>query len=129
MLRMGVTTAVGGNCGINVYDPSDYLNLIDREGAAVNVAMYAGHEYFRKAAGAADIYAGATEQQLAAMEEGIRRALDNGCVGCISLENIGNIQYKNGVLTIGDAVYSFGSEVRARFAAVDFDANKLYLEL
>jgi len=55
--------------------------------------------------------------------------LDNGCVGCISLENIGNIQYKNGVLTIGDAVYSFGSEVRARFAAVDFDANKLYLEL
>ncbi|MBQ3504078.1 MAG: amidohydrolase family protein [Oscillospiraceae bacterium] len=81
MLRMGVTTAVGGNCGINVYDPSDYLNLIDREGAAVNVAMYAGHEYFRKAAGAADIYAGATEQQLAAMEDGIRKALSDGCVG------------------------------------------------
>ena len=57
MLRMGVTTAVGGNCGINVYDPGDYLELVDRQGAPVNVALFAGHEYYRKAAGAADIYA------------------------------------------------------------------------
>lgn len=27
MLRMGVTTAVGRNCGINVYDPCKYLEL------------------------------------------------------------------------------------------------------
>ncbi len=69
MLRQGVTTATGGNCGINVCDPSEYLNLIDRDGAAVNVAMFAGHEYFRKAAGAEDIYAHATESQKAAMAE------------------------------------------------------------
>ena len=81
MLRMGVTTATGGNCGINVYDPSAYLDLIDREGAAVNVAMFAGHEYFRKAAGATDIYAGSTAEQLAAMETSIAKALENGCVG------------------------------------------------
>ena len=81
MLRMGVTTATGGNCGINVYDPSEYLDLIDRDGAAVNVAMFAGHEYFRKAAGASDIYAGTTPEQLTAMEEGIVKALKNGCVG------------------------------------------------
>ena len=81
MLRMGVTTATGGNCGINVYDPGEYLDLIDRDGAAVNVAMLAGHEYFRKAAGASDIYAGSTEAQLTAMETAIREALDKGCVG------------------------------------------------
>ena len=40
MLRMGVTTAVGGNCGINVYDPVEYLGLVDRDGAPVNVAMH-----------------------------------------------------------------------------------------
>ena len=55
--------------------------VIDREGAAVNVAMFAGHEYFRKAAGAEDIYAGSTEAQLTAMEEGITKALEDGCVG------------------------------------------------
>ena len=81
MLKQGVTTAVGGNCGINVYDPSAYLDIVDRDGAAVNVALYAGHEYFRKAAGATDIYAGSTEEETQKMAADIRTALDNGCVG------------------------------------------------
>ena len=81
MLRMGVTTAVGGNCGINYHDPVDYLDLVDRQGTPVNVAMFAGHEYFRKAAGAEDIYAKATEAQKQIMAENISRALDGGCVG------------------------------------------------
>ncbi|MBQ3488624.1 MAG: amidohydrolase family protein [Clostridia bacterium] len=81
MLRQGVTTAVGGNCGINVHDPVEYLDLVDSRGAAVNVAMFAGHEYFRKAAGATDIYALATEEQKAVMEKNVARALEGGCVG------------------------------------------------
>lgn len=81
MLRMGVTTAVGGNCGINVAHPLTYLDIVDREGAAVNVALYAGHEYFRKAAGAGDIYAPATEPQKVTMERFLAEALAGGCVG------------------------------------------------
>lgn len=81
MLRQGVTTAVGGNCGGNVHDPVDYLNIMDREGAAVNVALYAGHEYFRIAAGAEDIYGGSTEAQRCEMEKNICAALKGGCVG------------------------------------------------
>ena len=81
MLRMGVTTAAGGNCGINVYDPVEYLALVDKDGAPVNMVMFAGHEYFRKAAGAEDIYAEATESQKRLMEGAIRTALENGCAG------------------------------------------------
>ena len=81
MLRQGVTTAVGGNCGGNVHDPVDYLDIVDRDGAAVNVALYAGHEYFRTAAGAEDIYGGATQLQQQEMEKHIRCALEQGCVG------------------------------------------------
>ena len=81
MLRQGVTTAVGGNCGGNVHDPVDYLKIVDRDGAAVNVALYAGHEYFRIAAGAEDIYGGSTEAQRQEMEQKLRAALDAGCVG------------------------------------------------
>ena len=81
MLRMGVTTAVGGNCGINVADPVEYLKTVDRDGAAVNVALFAGHEYFRKAAGATDIYAPASEEQKQEMEKNIALALEQGCVG------------------------------------------------
>ncbi|MCD8224454.1 MAG: amidohydrolase family protein [Clostridiales bacterium] len=81
MLRMGVTTAVGGNCGINVYDPVSYLDLLDRDGAPVNVAMFAGHEYFRRASGAEDKYGPVTEKQLSDIKKGLRAALDAGCVG------------------------------------------------
>lgn len=80
MLRMGVTTVAGGNCGINVCDPVEYLKLAD-EGVPVNVIMLAGHEYFRKAAGAEDIYGHATEEQKQAMEKAIARALEAGCAG------------------------------------------------
>lgn len=81
MLRMGVTTAVGGNCGINVYDPVKYLDIVDRDGAPVNVAMLAGHEYFRRAAGADNIYAPASEEEKRRMEAGITDALAGGCAG------------------------------------------------
>ena len=57
MLRMGVTTAVGGNCGLNICDPLRYLALADQQGIPVNLALFAGHEYFRNAAGAQDKYA------------------------------------------------------------------------
>lgn len=81
MLRMGVTTAVAGNCGENKYHPADYLDIVDRDGAAVNVAMLAGHGWFRAEAGATDKYAPATEAQIDAMTDGIRESLDRGCLG------------------------------------------------
>ena len=81
MLRMGVTTAVAGNCGENKYHPADYLDIVDRDGAAVNVAMLAGHGWFRERAGATDKYAPATEAQIDAMTDGIRESLARGCLG------------------------------------------------
>ncbi|MEA5152249.1 MAG: amidohydrolase family protein [Oscillospiraceae bacterium] len=81
MLRMGVTTAIGGNCGQNCCDPGDYLDIVDRDGAAVNVGMLAGHEFFRRQAGAADKYAHTTPGQRAAMADAIATALDRGCAG------------------------------------------------
>ena len=81
MLRMGVTTAVGGNCGLNVHDPAAYLDLVDRDGAPVNVALFAGHGYFREQAGALDKYAPIAPSQMRAMQSGIEGALRSGCAG------------------------------------------------
>ena len=81
MLRMGVTTAVGGNCGSNVYDPAEYLQIADRYGAAVNVALFAGHSSIRRKAGVKDKYASASREQIARMEQYADEALSAGCVG------------------------------------------------
>lgn len=81
MLRMGVTTAIGGNCGESVCHPADYLDLAERQGMAVNVGMLAGHEYFRNAAGATDKYAPASEAQKEQMSREIAESLKRGCLG------------------------------------------------
>ena len=81
MLRMGVTTAIGGQCGISQYDPVAYLDLVDRYGAAVNVGMLAGEAFFRERAGHDDKYTPVTEDELAAMERELAQALEGGCLG------------------------------------------------
>ena len=82
MLRQGVTSVLAGNCGLNVCDPGDYLDLVDAEGAYVNVAMMAGLQYYRdEVLGITDHYAHATAQQCAQMADGLAKALDRGCAG------------------------------------------------
>lgn len=81
MLRMGVTTVVAGNCGQNVCEPADYLDIVDRVGAPVNVAMLAGHTMLRNIAGARDKYARITAEQLEALCKKTEEQLDRGCAG------------------------------------------------
>ena len=54
MLKMGVTTAFGGNCGTSTVNPIHLLDIVDRDGCAVNMGMFAGHTYYRELAGATD---------------------------------------------------------------------------
>lgn len=81
MLRMGVTTVAAGNCGSNAMHPVAYLDLVDRDGAPVNVAMLAGHGWFRAAAGARDKYAPAASEEREIIRRSLREALDGGCAG------------------------------------------------
>ena len=81
MLRMGVTSVLAGNCGDNVCHPARYLDLVDREGAAVNVAMLAGHSWFRVQAGVTDKYAPAAAWQIQQMTDAMSDALEQGCLG------------------------------------------------
>lgn len=80
-LRMGVTSAFGGNCGINVLEPTEYFRLLDRDGALINVGLFCGHNYFREKAGAMDKYRPVSAAELQLMKEEIRRNLEAGCFG------------------------------------------------
>ena len=81
LLRMGVTSCLAGNCGDNFCDPSEFLDLIDREGCFVNVMMLAGYTYFREKLSAADRYTPATAAERSAVGRALKNALEHGCAG------------------------------------------------
>lgn len=81
MVQMGVTTALGGNCGDNQWDPGDYLDMLDRKGTAMNLGLLAGHTYLRNAGGGADKYAAVSAETLERMKELGRACLERGCFG------------------------------------------------
>lgn len=81
MLRMGVTTAIGGNCGINTVSPVKYLDLMDRDGGAIHMGLLAGHTSFREAAGHGDKYTAIQPDELKKIAAMTQEALEAGCVG------------------------------------------------
>lgn len=81
MLRMGVTTAIGGNCGINTVSPVKYLELMDRDGGPVNMGLLAGHTFLREQAGHADKYTAVTREELSRIVRLSQEALEAGCLG------------------------------------------------
>lgn len=81
MLRMGVTTAIGGNCGSNTVDPARYLALMDRDGGPVNMGLLVGHGWLRRQTGRWDKYGPVTQEGLRRMSALAREALAAGCLG------------------------------------------------
>lgn len=80
MLRMGVTTVLGGNCGDNVLPPKEYFEAV-REGLPVNLCLLAGHGDARRLAGVTDRYAAPTPEQITKMAEILKEWIADGCFG------------------------------------------------
>ncbi len=81
MLQMGVTTAVGGNCGNNRQDTEAFFGFIDKNGAPINYLLYIGHNYLRKKVGL-DIDGVATKSQIEKMRDMAKREIEQeGVIG------------------------------------------------
>lgn len=83
MLKMGVTTAIGGNCGIFPSDcpPTTYLEALKRHGTPINLGLLVPAILLREKAGQKDLYAPVSPEQLEAMKMMLAQQLRDGCIG------------------------------------------------
>ena len=94
MAKMGVTTCIGGNCGIVEADIKDYLGSVDRHGLSVNYGTLLGYSTLREKVGASDKYKACTEKEMEEIKKLIREGLSYGAAG-VSL----GIEYTPGSTT------------------------------
>jgi N-acyl-D-amino-acid deacylase len=81
MLKMGVTTCLGGNCGVQHQDMKVFKETIQKLGGTpVNYLMLVGYNAYRTKLGV-DTYTKANEQQKAELLEIMKRELAEGAYG------------------------------------------------
>ena len=102
MLEMGVTTAVGGNCGMQNQNLSYFKEVLDRLGGSpVNYIMLAGYNTFRYELGIGR-YETASQEQRETIRNLLQRELNEGAYG-ISF----GIVYDPGITT-EEILYAIG---------------------
>lgn len=80
MLRMGVTTMLGGNCGDNILPPEEYFVLAEA-GLPANLALLAGHGAARESLGIHDRYVTLDDEQIKQVRQVLEQWLEAGCYG------------------------------------------------
>ena len=78
----GITTTVGGNCGLSPTNIRAFFDEQEAKGFPIHQAMLVGHETpLRRAAGLIDPYQAAGPGQIEQMERLAKRALEDGACG------------------------------------------------
>ena len=95
MARMGVTTAVGGNCGLNTCKKSaaGYFNLLEQSGIPINYVGFTGYGYSREQQGH-ELNRPLTYPEFEELAPLIRNDLEKGACG-VSL----GLEYVPGIST------------------------------
>ncbi len=81
LLKNGITTAVGGNCGSNRNNFYEFIDFINKQGYPMNFMTYIGHNYLRNLSGNTDIYQKSSQGQIEFIAAEIEKAVEFGALG------------------------------------------------
>ncbi len=82
MVRQGVTTSVGGNCGLGPVELGPFFDRLDQDGFPLNQAMLIGHSFgLRERVGAVNPRLPATPDQIGRMTALAEQAFADGAAG------------------------------------------------
>ena len=77
----GITTSIGGNCGLSPIGMEDFFQAQERDGYPIHQAEYVGHSFsLRREVGLLNPYVPASPEQIARMEYLAQKALEEGPV-------------------------------------------------
>lgn len=80
--KMGVTTAITGNCGFGPYPIKDFIDTMNTEGFPINHGALIGHSFdMRKMVGLEDPYKTATQKEIDEMVRIASEAMEQGALG------------------------------------------------
>ena len=80
LLKTGVTTMVGGNCGISPYPLDSYMDRINKNNMSINYLMLIGYNTLRKIVGV-NKYKKATKKDIEIIKEMVTKGLCQGAMG------------------------------------------------
>ncbi len=122
MALMGVTTVVGGNCGLGEANISNYLQILDKQGIPVNYVGLIGHAGVREKVGLTNKYKSSSGKELKKISEIIQNGLEKGAAGIsFGLEYIPGTSIEE-ILELCNIVARYPGRIAA--AHYRFDANR-----
>jgi len=122
LLKMGVTSSLGGNCGTNFEIIDNYFSNIKEKDLPINFASLIGYTSLREKAGVNNRYRPVNKEELKKIKKYLEKAMNNGALGLSC-----GLEYTPGAATsaimeMGEVLSKYpGSLLAAHFR---FDADR-----